>query len=74
MVERRRYWPRTDATIAERNYFLWARQDFIFVPRWRLSLGLRADHFTFEVDDGLERTGESIQPLIDIIEQFRQRP
>lgn len=74
VVERRRYWPLTDATIAERNYFLWSRQDFILAPRWRLSLGLRADHFTFEVDDGLERTGESIQPLIDIIEQFRQRP
>ena len=74
VVERRRYWPLTDATIAERNYYLWARQDLILAPQWRLSLGLRADHFTFEVDDGLERTGQSIEPLIDIIELLRQRP
>ncbi len=74
VVERRRYWPLTDAAIAERNYFLWGRQDLILAPRWRLSLGLRADYFTFEVDDGLERTGQSIQPLIDIIELLREIP
>ncbi len=43
-----------DAAIAERNLYLWGQQEWTFNPFVRLQLGLRADYFTFNVDDHLE--------------------
>ena len=45
---------RVDAQIREQNLFLWAQEEVIFGPKWRLQLGLRGDYFTFNVDDRLE--------------------
>lgn len=44
-----------DAEVAERNLYLWAEEELIFSPKLRLQLGLRADYFTFDVEDRLER-------------------
>lgn len=43
-----------DADIFERNLFLWAEQEFILSPQWRLQLGLRGDYLTFNVEDQLD--------------------
>jgi outer membrane receptor protein involved in Fe transport len=42
------------ADIYERNLFLWAEQEFILSPQWRLQLGLRGDYLTFNVEDQLD--------------------
>ena len=43
-----------DAAIAERNLYLWAQEELTFNRFVRLQLGLRADYFTFDVDDRLD--------------------
>ncbi len=43
-----------DADIFERNLFLWARQEWLFSPAFRVQLGLRSDYFTFNVEDRLD--------------------
>jgi hypothetical protein len=51
---RRRLAARVDATLAERNLYLWAQQELTFSPKVQLQLGLRGDYFTFNVEDHLE--------------------
>jgi len=43
-----------DATILERNLFLWMQEEIIFSEKLRLQLALRGDYFTFDVTDRLE--------------------
>lgn len=43
-----------DADIAERNAYLWAQEQLFLHPQVRLLFGLRADLFTFDVNDHLE--------------------
>jgi outer membrane receptor protein involved in Fe transport len=43
-----------DSYVAERNFFLWVQQQFLFGTDFRLQLGLRGDYFTFNVEDFLE--------------------
>ncbi len=52
--DRVRLSPLVNAEIFERNLFMWAQEDLIFSPAVRLQLGLRADYFTFNVEDRLE--------------------
>ena len=46
--------PQVQSDIFERNMFLWAQEDLTFSSAVRLQLGLRADYFTFNVEDHLE--------------------
>ena len=50
---RERARPLVDSRVLERNFYLWAREEFFPTPQVRLMLGLRADYFTFNVDDHL---------------------
>ncbi len=43
-----------DADIHERNLFLWAQQEWLFSPRFRVQAGLRGDYFTYNVEDRLD--------------------
>jgi outer membrane receptor protein involved in Fe transport len=43
-----------DADVAERNFFLWGQEALTLGPHVRLLLGLRADYFTFDVEDRLD--------------------
>ncbi len=43
-----------DSRVLERNFHMWGREEIFINPQWRLMLGLRADYFTFNVDDRLE--------------------
>ncbi|MEM1094503.1 MAG: TonB-dependent receptor [Bacteroidota bacterium] len=43
-----------DADMTERNLFLWGQEELIVRPWLRVQAGLRADYFTFDVDDQLE--------------------
>jgi len=42
-----------DSRVLERNYSLWGREEIFLNPQWQLMLGLRADYFTFNVEDRL---------------------
>lgn len=42
-----------DSRILERNFSLWGREEVFLNSQWKLMLGLRADYFTFQVDDRL---------------------
>jgi hypothetical protein len=52
--DRIRFYPKTDARVFERNFYMWIEQEFVFNPIWRLQFGLRGDYFTFNVDNNLE--------------------
>ncbi len=52
--ERVRLSPLVDTEIFERNLFMWAQEDLTFSSMVRLQLGVRADYFTFNVEDRLE--------------------
>ncbi|MEL6820549.1 MAG: TonB-dependent receptor [Calditrichota bacterium] len=43
-----------NADINERNFFLWAEEEFLFSPKFRMQLGLRGDYFTYNVQDMLD--------------------
>ncbi|MEE2629140.1 MAG: TonB-dependent receptor, partial [Candidatus Latescibacterota bacterium] len=43
-----------DSRVLERNFHMWGREEIFINAQWRLMLGLRADYFTFNVDDRLE--------------------
>jgi outer membrane receptor protein involved in Fe transport len=43
-----------DSGVAERNLYLWAKEELFFSSRLRLQLGARWDYLTFDVDDRLE--------------------
>lgn len=43
-----------DSRVVERNGYLWGQEEIFLNPRLRLILGLRADYFTFNVEDRLE--------------------
>lgn len=43
-----------DARVLERNFYMWGREEIFLTAQWRLMLGLRADYFTFNVEDRLE--------------------
>ena len=73
VIERRRYWPLVEAGIRERNFFLWGQEELTFTPELRLVLGLRGDHFTFQVDDATEVQSPGIKPLTEIVKQIRTR-
>ncbi|MEZ4701670.1 MAG: TonB-dependent receptor [Rhodothermales bacterium] len=45
-----------DATVVERNLYLWVQEELFFADWIRLQLGLRGDYFTFDVDDHLDGT------------------
>lgn len=67
--DRMRQYPRVDSDMFERNFFLWLEQEFVFNTMWRLQLGLRADYFTFNVDDKLELENNSDLPHASGYEQ-----
>jgi len=73
VVKRRRYWPLSDARVHERNFFLWGQEELNLGPRWRLTLGLRTDYFTFQVEDRLEVPRGSVLPLSEWLKQVRAR-
>ncbi|NUO79468.1 TonB-dependent receptor [candidate division KSB1 bacterium] len=52
--DRVRLSPLVDTEIFERNLFMWAQEDLTFSSLVRLQLGVRADYFTFNVEDRLE--------------------
>lgn len=54
--------PLVNSDIFERNMFLWAQEDLTFSPAVRLQLGLRADYFTFNVEDHLEGASGTALP------------
>ena len=43
-----------DSRILERNLYLWGREEITIDCRLHVMLGLRADYFTFNVEDRLE--------------------
>lgn len=43
-----------NADVDERNIGLWAEEDLVLSPGLRVIAGLRADYFTFDVDDALD--------------------
>ncbi|MGH7492623.1 MAG: TonB-dependent receptor [bacterium] len=54
--------PLVDSDIFERNMFLWAQEDLTFSAAVRLQLGVRADYFTFNVEDHLENAPGATLP------------
>ena len=50
---REREHPLVDSRVLERNYSLWSREEIFLDAQWQLMLGLRADYFTFNVEDRL---------------------
>ena len=46
--------PFVDSRVEERNVALWAEEDLVVGPALRVIGGLRADYFTFDVDDALD--------------------
>ena len=52
--DRVRQTQRVNSDIVENNLFLWAREELLLSPKLRMQLGLRADYFTFDVEDHLE--------------------
>lgn len=42
--------------VNQRNLFLWFDEVFYFNTKWRLQLGLRADYFTFNMNDKIENS------------------
>ncbi|MEK7727393.1 MAG: TonB-dependent receptor [candidate division KSB1 bacterium] len=60
--ERVRLSPLVDSEIFERNLFLWAQEEVTFSAKVRLQLGVRADYFTFNVEDRLERIAGATRP------------
>lgn len=52
--DRIRQYPFTDVNVFERDFFLWGEEELVFSPKWRLQCGLRADYFTFNLDDKLD--------------------
>ena len=60
--DRVRVSPFVDAEIFERNLFMWAQEDLTFSSLVRLQLGVRADYFTFNVEDRLERVSSTTLP------------
>ena len=70
-IERRRYWPLVQASIRERNFFLWGQQELRPASRLRLVLGLRADYFTFQVEDQTDLESRGIPPLTELVRQVR---
>jgi outer membrane receptor protein involved in Fe transport len=46
--------------VSQRNLFFWADEVFYFTTKWRLQLGLRADYFTFDMDDKLDNNIDTI--------------
>lgn len=73
VVQRRRYWPLVNARVQEHNSFLWGQEELTWGPRWRLVLGMRADHFTFEVEDHLEVAQQGLLPLDEWLRIFQIR-
>lgn len=73
VVQRRRYWPLLDARVQEHNSFLWGQEELAWGPQWRLILGLRADYFTFQVEDRLEAAQPGVLPLSEWLRIFQQR-
>lgn len=67
--DRVRQSPYVNSDIFERNFFLWLEQEFVFNTMWRLQLGLRADYFTFNVDDKMEIENNSELPHASGYEQ-----
>ena len=43
----------SDAGIMERNIFSWLEEEFIFSPKFRIQGAIRADYFTFNVNDNV---------------------
>ena len=52
--ERVRQTALVDSRVIERNGYLWGQEEIFLHPSLRLILGLRADYFTFNVEDRLE--------------------
>ncbi|MBT6149783.1 MAG: TonB-dependent receptor [Gemmatimonadetes bacterium] len=52
--ERIRQTSLVDSRVIERNGYLWGQEEVFLNPKLRLVLGLRADYFTFNVEDRLE--------------------
>ncbi len=51
----------SNSEIFERNMYVWLTEELIFSSKWRLQLGLRADYFTFNVNDLTTSSHDSIQ-------------
>jgi len=73
VVQRRRYWPLLEARVREHHAFLWGQEELAWGPQWRLVLGLRADYFTFEVEDRLETAPQGVLPLDEWLRIFQIR-
>ena len=54
--DRVRQTSRVNSDIVENNLFLWAREELLLHPKFRVLLGIRADYFTFNVEDHLEQS------------------
>jgi outer membrane receptor protein involved in Fe transport len=54
----------SDASVNERNIFMWMQEEFIFSTKFRAQLGLRADYFTFNVDDRILYTNDSVHAAL----------
>ena len=50
---REREHPLVDSRVLERNYSLWSREEIFLNAQWQLMIGMRADYFTFNVEDRL---------------------
>ncbi len=50
----------SDASVKERNLFTWFGEEFVFSPKFRIQAALRADYFTFNVDDHIERIPDTL--------------
>jgi len=49
--------------VSQRNLFLYFDEVFYFSTKWRLQLGLRGDYFTFNMNDKLENSTDTISHL-----------
>ena len=52
-ISRERNQSLVDSRVLERNFSLWGREEIFLSSQWQLMLGLRADYFTFQVEDRL---------------------
>lgn len=43
-----------NSDIAERNFFLWIKEEILLSPKFSVQLGLRADYFTYNVEDHIK--------------------
>ncbi|MCF8378238.1 MAG: TonB-dependent receptor [Bacteroidales bacterium] len=63
----------SDVSVAERNLFIYIQEEFVFSSKLRLMGGLRMDYFTFDVNDHLASSLDTIGTGLPHASGFNQQ-